>query len=270
MTIVSIQVNLVLLKKDMYPKQPKPRYHAKKSFGQNFLKDKEVLGQIIQKSGINQEDLVLEIGPGPGFLTEKLLEVAKEVVAVEVDRDLVKVLENKFREVENFTLINEDILKFKPDFSSYKIVANIPYNITGRILRYFLEEVENKPKSMTLMVQKEVAAKIVEKEPNHNLLSLSVQVFANPTLVLDVNRDFFNPVPDVDSAVLHIELLQKPLIKDTKLFFELIRKAFQGKRKILKNTLQLEPDVFLKAKIEPTKRPEDLSISDWNNLIESL
>lgn len=243
---------------------------AKKSFGQNFLKDKNILKKIITGSEINEQDIVVEIGPGTGNLTTELLNTAKKVIAVELDKDMIIHLKERFKDNWNFILEEKNVLKFNPEFKNYKIVANIPYNITGKILRHFLEEVENKPRSMTLMVQKEVANKIIAKAGDHNLLSLSVQVFAEVRKLFNVSRSYFNPAPNVDSAVIHIKLIEEPLISNTKLFFEIIRKAFQAKRKTLKHSLKLSDDIFEKLHLKTTARPQELTLENWEKMIGEL
>jgi 16S rRNA (adenine1518-N6/adenine1519-N6)-dimethyltransferase len=161
-------------------------------------------------------------------------------------------------------------LKYEPSFEKYKIVANIPYNITGRLLRHFLEEVKNKPESLTLMVQKEVAEKVIQNEPNHNLLSLSVRVFGEPRLVCYVPSSKFYPPPKVDSAIIHIDLFKEPKVKRLDVFFELIRKAFQGKRKMIRKTLNIDSDILNEINVEETVRPQEITLEEWAKLVNRV
>jgi len=243
---------------------------AKKSFGQNFLLNEEVISRILRVANLMKEDNVLEIGPGLGVLTYELAKRVKNLTSVELDMTIVPVLKEVMKDFPNFNLVQKNILKYKPEYKNYKIVANIPYNITGQIFRYFLENVETKPNSLTLMIQKEVANKIVQSKGKHNLLSLSCQVFSKPYIVCDVPRDNFFPVPKVDSAVIHLDLLKKPLIPNTKKFFKLINQAFRMKRKMLKKSLNLNSDFLEKLNINSKARPQELSLEDWSNILARL
>jgi len=235
---------------------------AKKSFGQNFLIDEKIIDTIIEISKVNKQDNVLEIGPGLGVLTQSLLENAKHITSVELDDSVVDILKRTTDKYDNFELVIKNILKYKPKYKKYKVIANIPYNITGQILRYFLETLDNKPESMTLMVQKEVAEKIVKSKGEHNLLSLSCQVFSKPQYVCTVSKEKFFPAPKIDSAIIHLELLEKPQIENTEKFFELIHKAFQMKRKMLRKSLGKDVGVY------STARPQELSLEEWEMIIK--
>jgi len=262
-------------------------YRPKKSFGQNFLKSKEALFKMCEAGGVHKEDTIVEIGPGKGALTEKLLERASIVIAVEKDRDLIEILKEKFlNEIKNekLILLNEDILSFDPKEyklkeGDYKIIANIPYNITGAIIKRFLSEV-NKPKSMTILVQKEVAQRIVASDKKESILSLSVKAYGVPKYIMKVNKRFFSPSPKVDSAIISINNISNHVFADKNAensFFKLIKVAFAHKRKVLrKNLEEIEKnpqkiDEFLNnLGIEPKSRAEDLSFEKWvelNNLI---
>jgi 16S rRNA (adenine1518-N6/adenine1519-N6)-dimethyltransferase len=183
----------------------------KKSLGQNFLKSEAALRKIIEVGEIKKDDVILEIGPGKGALTSRLLEHAGLVIAVEKDRELFELLKIKFnKEIEEkkLKLINEDILEdgitttLKP--LRYKIIANIPYNITGAILKKFLTA-ENQPTSMVLMVQNEVAKRIVARDGKESILSVSVKAYGTPKLVMKVEARYFSPAPKVDSAIISIK-----------------------------------------------------------------
>lgn len=262
-------------------------HQAKKSMGQNFLKSKEALFKMCEASSLCNKDIVLEIGPGKGALTEKLLEKARQVIAVEKDRDLIEILNEKFeKEIKNkkLILLNEDILSFNPTTynikpTTYKIIANIPYNITGLILRKFLS-LDNKPTSMTLLVQKEVAERIVARDGKESILSLSVKVYGEPKYIMKVHKRFFSPAPKVDSAIIHIGNIGNKYFKDKNeenTFFALIKAGFAHKRKVLRKNLEdfkflevglLEikekiDEVFQKLEINPKARAEDIKFEKW-------
>ena len=187
----------------------------KKSLGQNFLRSKVVVDGIVSASLLEQKDLCLEIGPGEGVLTEALLKKGVKVIAVEKDDRLIPVLEEKFKnEISDYNLkiIHGDILELDIEKiigkSKYKLVANIPYYITGQIIRRFLES-QKQPVSITLLVQKEVAERIVSKDKKESLLSLSVKAYGEPKYVHKVSKGAFHPQPKVDSAVIFIEIISK-------------------------------------------------------------
>jgi len=262
-------------------------HKSKKSLGQNFLKSKEALLGMCTSSNLNSEDVVVEIGPGKGALTEKLLERVALVIAVEKDRDLMDILTEKFaEEIKNkkLILLNEDILYFDPKKHSlkeggYKIVANIPYNITGLIIRRFLSEVI-KPSVMTLLVQKEVAERIVARDGKESILSLSVRAYGVPKYIMKVHKRFFSPEPKVDSAIISISNISNNILKNKKeeeSFFTLIKAAFAHKRKVLrKNLEEVEKDskkidiIFEKLEISSKARAEDLKFDKWLLLNDSF
>jgi len=267
--------------------------------GQNFLQSKRISAQIANVAKLKPDDIVLEIGPGKGILTEKILERAKKVIAVEKDKALVELLKEKFTEEiksGKLKLIHDDILKFNPtsyalNAKRYKVVANIPYYITSRILRVFLES-DAWPESMILMVQREVAERIVAKPPHMNVLALSVQVYGTPKIEFKVSKKHFSPKPKVDSAVITISDISRDFFTNPdrggdsnvagneiseKDFFHLIKTGFAQKRKMLINNLKnlkegsLEPKKILeKCKIQPKARAENLSINDWVCVYEML
>lgn len=249
-------------------------FRHKKSLGQNFLKNKTIVDQIIQTANLRIEDVVLEIGPGHGALTEKLLEKAKKVIAIEKDKRLIENLNDKFN-IKRFELIESDVLKINiDDFSvkGYKLVANIPYYITGAILKKFLVA-KNKPSLMVLMVQKEVAKRIVAKGSKESVLSLSVKAFGEPRYIKTVKKENFNPIPKVDSAILLIEKISGNNFNSKEeevLFFELIKKAFNGKRKKIGTTLKNYKEQIEDLNIDTNKRPEDLDLKDWIKITKKL
>lgn len=266
-------------------------HQAKKSMGQNFLKSKEALFKMCEASGLNDKDIVVEIGPGKGALTEKLLEKAEKVIAVEKDRDLIEILNEKFAgEIKSgkLILIQDDILSFNSTTYSlkpktYKVIANIPYNITGLILRKFLSE-NPKPISMTLLVQKEVAERIVARDGKESILSLSVKAYGTPKYIMKVHKRFFSPAPKVDSAIIHIGDISNKFFKNKKeedSFFQLIKAGFAHKRKVLRKNLEdlqhMEvrlpyikevglpkiDEIFEKLDINPKARAEDIKFEKW-------
>ena len=255
-------------------------HQAKKSMGQNFLKSKEALFKMCDASALSLEDVVVEIGPGKGALTEKLLERAGQVIAIEKDRDLMELLNEKFEnEIKNkkLILLNEDILYFDPEKynlknGGFKIVANIPYNITGLIIRKFLSE-EPKPISMTLLVQKEVAERIVARDGKESILSLSVRAYGDPKYIMKVHKRFFSPAPKVDSAIIHIGNISNKHFKDKEeedAFFSLIKAGFAHKRKVLRKNLEelyrnIEKidEIFKKLGINEKSRAEDIKFEKW-------
>lgn len=253
-------------------------FFKKKSLGQNFLKSKGIIDHIISASKIKKGDLVLEIGPGEGFLTEDLITASENVLSVEKDDRLISVLTARFDEaIKNkyLELIHGDVLNF--DFSlltnkSYKVVANIPYYITGQIIKKFLTA-KNKPISMTIMVQKEVAQRICAKDGKESILSLSVKLFGDPVYVKTVKKENFSPVPNVDSAILLIENIKNKFFERKEqevMFFEIIKKAFNQKRKKIGTTLKNYELQLKKSKIDINKRPEDLKIEEWINMIREI
>ncbi len=267
---------------------------AKKSLGQNFLNSKKALQDIISAAQLTPQDVVLEVGPGKGVLTELLLLNSKKVVAVEKDDRLIPFLEEKFaKEIAsgNFVLVHDDVLNFDPKKSGleagkYKLVANIPYYITGIFLKKFLE-VSVQPSDMVIMVQKEVAKRIVASDEKESILSISVKAYGMPKIISIVKAGSFVPAPNVDSAVLAIYAISKDFfggIKDED-FFELLKTGFAGKRKTLKNNLKnfLEKkniipkdpetffiDLFQKVGIEKNIRAEDLSLEQWKKIYQAL
>ncbi|MFA5777613.1 MAG: 16S rRNA (adenine(1518)-N(6)/adenine(1519)-N(6))-dimethyltransferase RsmA [Parcubacteria group bacterium] len=252
--------------------------------GQNFLKNKDVVKRIVDSAGLNMEDFAVEVGPGKGILTEELAKVCKEVMAVEIDRDLISALRSKFEKNEKIKILEGDILgmniegimSHKLRSKGYKVVANIPYYITSPLIRFFLEN-EFPPREMILMVQKEVAERITAKPGNHSILSLSVQYYANPELLFYVDKNNFDPVPEVDSAVIKILVDSQCLPinrKNADSFFRVVRAGFCAKRKTLNNNLsnsfhlsKKEAEEKLKtAGILGAARAQELDIEDWKKL----
>jgi 16S rRNA (adenine1518-N6/adenine1519-N6)-dimethyltransferase len=252
---------------------------AHKGLGQNFLQDPLALERIVEAAEIQPSDHVLEIGPGLGSLTRYLATSAKEVVAVELDGNLLPPLTAILSPYDNVRIIHGDILKLSPgelmDVSDYIVVANIPYYITSAVIRHLLES-DKKPRRIVLTVQKEVAQRICAKPGDMSLLALSVQVYGKPGIAARIPAGAFFPAPKVDSAVLSVDIYPSPLIQPERLdtFFKLIKAGFSQKRKTLRNALSsglhISPieaaDLLTRANIDPQRRAETLSIEEWENL----
>jgi 16S rRNA (adenine1518-N6/adenine1519-N6)-dimethyltransferase len=239
---------------------------AKKRFGQNFLVDQHVLECIIAAASLHSSDKVLEIGPGYGVLTRELLPRTRMVQAVEIDREIIPVLKEttKFFK-EKIEIIHAHILDVSVPKGRYKIVANIPYHLTSPILRKFLVETEDRPQSLTFLVQKEVAEKICDRK-KRSILSLFVEVFGEASIVCTVSPQSFFPAPKVFSAVLHIHLSQCPIIGvPPAQFFHVVKMGFSQPRKKLKNNIS--PDILKKAHIDENLRAECLDVSDWERIV---
>ncbi len=250
---------------------------AKKSLGQNFLMHRQTAERIVEASGVTENDTVLEIGPGTGMLTRALLSKAKKVIALEADFELIPKLEAEFAteiETGRFELISGDARAFEPKTikESYILVANIPYYITGELIRKFLTT-KHKPASITFLVQKEVAVRIARTK-KESLLSLSVKAFGTPVYRFTVPRGAFYPAPNVDSAVLSITDIHTPFSSDAveAQFFAVLHAGFAHKRKQLAKNLE---EVFSKesvtnalasAKISRTIRAEDVPLLSWITL----
>ena len=252
----------------------------KKSLGQNFLKSEKVISDIIVASGVTSNDVVLEIGPGRGVLTRALLQSGAKIIAIEKDDRLIPELQKKFeKEIKSgkLSLIHSDILNLDLPRAvlgnrSYKLVANIPYYITGQFLRKFLESA-NQPQSMTLLLQKEVAERIVAKDGKESLLSLSVKAFGKPKYIKTVGRGTFSPPPKVNSAILHIsDISKRNFEKVGGVFFKILHTGFAHKRKqLLPNLSSLYPkekltEAFEKCGLNLKIRAEDVPLKTWLKL----
>ncbi len=250
---------------------------AKKSLGQNWLVDPTVVATIIETAALRPNEVVLEIGPGQGVLTTALLATGARVLAIEKDDRLIDVLNRKFavaRERKQFTLIHGDVLDFLPQphevlAGGYQLVANIPYYLTGRILRQFLTN-EPQPKTVTVLLQKEVAKRLVAKDGRESLLSMATKVYGRPRYVQTVPAAAFSPQPKVDSAIVSIDQINKDNFRASseEKFFDCLKRGFAGKRKMLRNNLALAPNVWSSCQIAPTARAENLTLNDWLCLAE--
>ena len=258
---------------------------AKKHFGQHYLRSARALEQIVEAGGLTPRDIVLEIGPGEGVLTEKLLERASKVIAVEKDRDLIEPLATRFKqEISSgkLVLLQADVLDLSPETMAdlapgYKLIANIPYYITGAILEKFLSGAL-KPSRAVLLVQKEVAERILARDGRGSILSISVKAYGKPRITATVGRGAFAPQPEVDSAILLIEDISKDFFTniDEKNFFTIVKTGFGKKRKQLLGNLSALMSrerlaiIFEELKLTPTVRAEELGTETWRALTEKM
>src|SRR3989338_4845683 len=230
--------------------------------GQNFLVNKDIAKKIVEAAELKPDDVVLEIGPGKGILTEELAKKAGKVIAVEIDGNLVEILENKFKNKKNVEIIKGDVLQlttYNLQLTTYKIVANLPYYITSPVIRKFLES-ENPPSKMILMLQKEVAERIVASSGKKSILAVSVQYYAQPQVIFNVPRENFDPAPEVDSAVIHIKTLKQENIK-TKTLINNLANSFHLEKKEVEEKLK-------RVGISSRTRAQELSVKDWKKLAE--
>lgn len=257
------------------------KHIPRKRFGQNFLTDRNILNKIVAAGEVTAGDVVLEIGPGKGHLTSALANTGAQVVAVEVDRDLLRELGTQFEGVSNVHLLEGDVLHKPPSTwlvqanlaPPYLVVANIPYYITSAILRYLLES-ETPPRRIVVMVQKEVAHQIIAKPPHGNLLGTSIQYYGQPRIVFNVPAGAFYPRPAVDSAVVRIDVAEHLAGQDAQTFFRVVRAGFGAKRKQLRNALANglgistahAEGLLARARIDPARRAETLTLDEWKEL----
>lgn len=259
----------------------KYNFRFTKSLGQNFLTDDTVLDDIVEGANITKDDYVIEIGPGVGTLTKELLKRAKKVTSIELDSKLIPILEEELSSYENFNLINKDALKVNykeliGDEKSVKVVANLPYYVTTPIIANLLNDKLN-IKSITIMIQKEVAERI-NGEPGtkeYGAFTLLAQYYCDTKIIRNVPPSCFIPAPKVDSIVIRLDKLEKPRVevKDEKLFFNIIRQSFNMRRKTLWNSMkslglskELQEKAFDEAGINPTRRGETLTIEEFATL----
>ncbi len=257
-------------------------FKHKKKFGQNFLTDQgEVLAKIMDVSGVEAEDSILEIGPGEGALTELLLGTAKKVTCIEIDTDLEKILRRKYDDHPKFNLVMSDVLEVDFDEKigeKVKVVANIPYYITSPIINKLIEN-RRYVDEIYIMVQKEVAERICAKSGrDRSTLTLAVEYFGDAEYLFTIPKEAFTPVPKVDSAFMSIKLRRDNVYEEKvseDIFFKYVKAAFSNKRKNLANNMTSFglPKDIAKAKLEeagiaPTRRAETLSIDEFISLIE--
>jgi len=255
----------------------------KKSLGQNLLKDKNQIRKIVEFSGINKKDTILEIGPGLGALTLEMAPKVKKVICVETDREMASSLNATLKEngIKNVKIINDDILSsFKdeklnvPGIKKYKVVANIPYYLTSFLIRNLLE-IKNLPEDIFLIIQKEVGERICSKPGNMSILSVAVQYYASPKILMTIPRGCFVPSPKVDSVLIRIT--PKGIKKDEQ-FFKTVKAGFSHPRKQLIGNLSAELGIdreIIKKwlsdnNLKPGERAEVLSVEQWLNLTKHL
>lgn len=263
--------------------------HQKKSLGQHFLACDWVIDTLVKSAELSKKDFVLEVGPGTGVLTRALARAADKVIAVEKDEILAETLQKTLQKekITNVEIITGDILKLYPallkncsrETTHYKLVSNIPYYLTARLLRMIFEE-KPRPQKIVLTVQREVAERITASAPHINLLALSVQVFGTPRIVKIVPRTCFQPKPGVESAIIEIANISEVFFDQHNLsqefFFRVLRAGFGQKRKVLTNSLCefIEKDALKSALtslgLSGLARPEELTPDQWGGLVPAL
>jgi len=252
----------------------------KKSLGQHWLTDRDILSLIADSGSLTANDTVLEIGPGLGTLTSELLRRAGKVVAVELDGALARKLPGQFPGTE-LEVINQDILTFDLSLlpKDYIVVANVPYYITAKIVKYLLNS-SNSPKTIVLLVQKEVAERLAAKPGDLSILAISAQVYAEVSLDVLVPAHYFTPPPKVNSQVVVMHRRNEPLLKpsEERAFFRIVKAGFSSKRKKLRSSLSAglnlskdEVDQLLSSVgIDSNRRAEDLSVNEWKQILHNL
>ncbi len=267
---------------------------ANKRYGQNFLIDDDILTGIVNVADIKKEDLVIEIGPGLGNLTKYLLESAGYVIAVEIDKKMIEILNDRFSKYENFLLLNEDILKVNIDeiikkiekesgikYKNIKVVANLPYYVTTPIIFKLLQD-ENKINEITIMVQKEVADRMVAnvKSKDYGILTLMVKYLADADIKLEVKNTCFIPAPNVTSSVIKLIKDKKYTVSNEKMLFDLIHSSFAQRRKKMINSLvatkfmnfdkNFIENIFKECNIDFNTRAEELSIEKYIQIVNNI
>ncbi len=262
-------------------------FKPKKSLGQHFLTDEAVLERILSATELSPGDIVVEIGPGPGILTEGLAKRGATVIAVELDSRLVALLKKRLAAFPDVKIVHADILKVTPSqllqnnllaselARGYKVIANLPYYITSPVLRHFLEA-QPRPSEMVVMVQKEVGEAIAAAPGKMSLLSVKAQFYSKPAIISYVPAASFYPPPKVDSVILHLDVYSQPPIKvsDVASFFDIVMHGFSAPRKQIRNSLahslEMPPSqvasLLEKAGIEAKRRAETLSLEEWREL----
>ena len=257
-------------------------FSPQRSSGQNFLYKENIIRKIVDSAELTKEDIVLEIGPGLGFMTEEIAAQAKEVRAVELDKRLAGYLSEKFKNKKNIRVINEDIFKvdLKKYFNDreYILISNLPYNITSLVIRNFLS-LAPRPKKMVLTVQKEVAERITARPGRMSRLSVIAQYYSRPKIISKIGPENFWPLPAVESAVVVFENIGRINHEvDEKKFLRLVKAGFSAKRKKLtnnlKNGLNISPEIsekiLKKMDLRPDLRAQDLSLPNWLDLFKNF
>lgn len=265
---------------------------AKKSLGQNFIIDTNILRNIVQTASVDKNTTVIEVGPGIGALTEQIAKEAKEVFAFEIDDRLLSVLDDTLSPYDNVTVFHQDILEvdfeqFKTDYlsdtSRLVVIANLPYYITTPIIMHLIES-SLPVEEMVLMMQKEVASRLEAKPSTkaYGSLSIAIQYYMEVEVAFTVARTVFMPQPNVDSAIIRLRTLENPpvMVKDENLFFKIVRASFVQRRKTIWNNLrralndkskeEILRDAFEKAEINPSRRGESLTIEEFGRLADAL
>lgn len=267
--------------------QKKYNFHFSKRYGQNFLTDGNIIEKILEGANIQEEDYILEIGPGIGTMTQYLCEKSKHVLAVEIDQKLIPILNDTLRDYSNKTILNEDVLRInlkeelkKISDKSFKVIANLPYYITSEIIMNLLEK--GLPiESITVMVQKEVAERMIAPpgKKDYGALSVAVQFYSKPEIVTIVPKTVFMPQPKVESAVINLKILEEPPVQAPKeVFFKVVKASFSMRRKTLLNCLsnglnmdrQKVTEVLEKCGIDSMRRGETLSLEEFAKIANML
>jgi len=247
----------------------------KKEFGQNFLIRKSVVNDLLRVTDLSKKDVVIEVGAGKGFVTEELSKTVKNVIAVELDRDLIPILKDKFPSTSNAEIINDDILNLLDQHfndlnhytkNKFKIVGSIPYQITSPLIHKILY-LEHLPTSATLLVQYEVAKKITASPPKANYLSIFVQTFAEVKYIKKVKKESFRPIPKVDGAIINISFpasAKGGSVSDRKRYSRFLHKGFSSPRKMLNKIFS--SNILENVGISPQARPQELSVEQWLKL----
>jgi 16S rRNA (adenine1518-N6/adenine1519-N6)-dimethyltransferase len=259
--------------------------HPRKGLGQNFLISQAALENIAAAAELSAEDIVVEVGAGLGTLSRLLAREAGRVVAVELDSDLVTILRDELADLPNVEIVHGDILQMSGlgfPHRGYKVVGNLPYYITSAVLRRFLEK-EPRPEIMVVTMQREVAERIVAGPGEMSLLSISVQFYGQPSIVARIKAGSFYPPPQVDSAVVRIDVGERPTVSlgeeiDDPAFFRVVRAGFGQKRKMLRNALSAGLGVtpvrveraLGQAGVDPRRRAETLSLDEWVEVTREL
>jgi len=262
-------------------------FKPKKQLGQNFLINDDIVTKIVETAEITPDDTIVEVGPGTGILTEELVKTGAAVLAIEKDFDLITKLKRNIGEPKNIKIIHQDALWFDlSNLEKYKVVANIPYNITSPLIRKFLEG-DHKPELMVLTIQKEVAERITAKpgSSERGLLTIIVEFYADAEIIMEVPRKNFYPVPKVDSAVIKIQphihlrgVCGDNKAVEPKMFFKIVKAGFASKRRQIHNSLaatfhwtqEETKNILTEAEINTTDRAEDLTLQNWLKLYDVL
>ncbi|MFH1582349.1 MAG: 16S rRNA (adenine(1518)-N(6)/adenine(1519)-N(6))-dimethyltransferase RsmA [bacterium] len=268
MTSLKDNVKLFLQKHGLRPS---------KGLGQNFLVDGVAINKVLSAMELKLTDTVVEVGPGFGILTRKLVKKAKKVLAIEKDPNMVNLLGKECFSFDNLKIINSDILKWDPKDINYSLVGNIPFYLTAPVIRKFLE-FKHKPKQIVFIIQKEVAQRICAKPPKMSLLAVSVQLYAEAKIISYIKKDSFWPKPKIDSAIIRIMPKKENLNIDTDLFFKIVKAGFTQPRKQLLNNLSKKLELnrvkvqrwLTENGVNSERRAETLTVENWINLTKSF